>query len=178
MEEGEDEKIYDVELTYITSRGSWYYSSWKGDVTKSGGIATNIGVHFYDMLSWVFGELQSNVVHLHEHDRAAGYLEFKRARVKWFLSINADTLPVTIQNESKRTFRSLTINGESFEFSEGFTELHTNSYKEILNGNGFGLLEAKTAIEIVHEIRTQTPLGLKGEYHPFAKLPLSKHPFS
>jgi len=175
--EGPGNKIYDVELTYITSRGNWYYSSWKGDITKSGGIATNIGVHFYDMLSWVFGELKGNVVHLHQHDRAAGYLEFEKARVRWFLSIEADTIPTELREVGKRTFRSLSINGESFEFSDGFTELHTNSYRKILEGEGFELMEAKTAIEIVHYIRTQTPIGLKGDYHPFAALPLARHPF-
>lgn len=176
--EGAADKVYDVELTYITSRGNWYYSSWKGDLSKSGGIATNIGVHFYDMLSWVFGDLKGNVVHLHQHDRAAGYLEFEKARVRWFLSIEAGTIPDQVRAEGKRTFRSLSINGESFEFSDGFTELHTNSYKKILSGEGFGLIEARTAIQIVHDIRTQTPSGLQGDYHPFAKLPLSKHPFA
>ena len=175
---GEPEKVYDVDLTYITSRGNWYYTSWKGDVHKSGGIATNIGVHFYDMLSWIFGDLGENIVHIHEHDRAAGYLEFKQARVRWFLSINYSTIPEQVKHEGKRTFRSLTINGDSFEFSDGFTELHTNSYKEILAGKGFGLSEAKTSINIVHDIRTQQPKGLNGDYHPFAKLSLKKHPFS
>lgn len=170
--------IYDVDLTYITSRGNWYYTSWKGDVHKSGGIATNIGVHFYDMLSWIFGELKENIVHIHEHDRAAGYLEFKKARVRWFLSIDYNTIPEEVRNAGKRTFRELNINGESFEFSDGFTDLHTNSYKEILAGNGFRISEAKTAINIVHDIRSQKPLGLQGNYHPFAKLPLSKHPFN
>lgn len=175
--DGPADKIYDVELTYITSRGNWYYSSWKGDVAKSGGIATNIGVHFYDMLSWVFGKLKGNVVHLHQHDRAAGYLEFEKARVRWFLSIEADTIPDKVREAGKRTFRSLSINEESFEFSDGFTELHTNSYRKILEGEGFGLMEAKTAIEIVHSIRTQTPSSLKGDYHPFAALPIARHPF-
>jgi len=173
-----NDTIYDVDLTYITSRGNWYYTSWKGDVHKSGGIATNIGVHFYDMLSWIFGELNQNMVHLHEHDRAAGYLEFKKARVRWFLSIDYNTIPEEVRNAGKRTFRELNINGESFEFSDGFTDLHTNSYKEILAGNGFRISETKTAINIVHDIRSQKPLGLQGNYHPFAKLPLSKHPFN
>lgn len=170
-------KIYDIDLTYITSRGNWYYTSWKGNVEKSGGIATNIGVHFYDMLQWIFGDVKQNVVHIHEHDRAAGYLEFKQARVRWFLSIDYNTIPQELRNEGKRTYRSLTINDESFEFSDGFTELHTNSYKHILSGVGFRIEEARTAINIVHYIRTQKPIGLQGNYHPFAKLPLSKHPF-
>ncbi len=175
---GDATTVYDVDLSYITSRGNWYYTSWKGDKSKSGGIATNIGVHFYDMLSWIFGDLKENIVHLHEHDRAAGYLEFKQARVRWFLSIDYNTIPQNVRDAGKRTFRELSINGESFEFSDGFTELHTHSYKEILAGNGFGLQEAKTSINIVQDIRTQTPQGLKGNYHPFAKLPLSKHPFN
>jgi UDP-N-acetyl-2-amino-2-deoxyglucuronate dehydrogenase len=177
VDESPAEKKFDVELTYITSRGNWYYTSWKGDITKSGGIATNIGVHFYDMLYWIFGEVKKNIVHQHEHDRASGYLEFERARVKWFLSIDAKTIPADLLSAGKRTFRSLTIDGNSFEFSDGFTELHTSSYKQILSGNGFGLKEAQTAIQIVHDIRVQQPVGLKEDYHPFAKIPLSRHPF-
>lgn len=177
VDESPVEKIFDVELTYITSRGNWYFTSWKGDITKSGGIATNIGVHFYDMLYWIFGEVKKNIVHLHEHDRASGYLEFEKARVKWFLSIDAKTIPTSLLSAGKRTFRSLTIDGNSFEFSDGFTELHTDSYKQILSGQGFGLKEAQTAIQIVHDIRVQQPVGLKEDYHPFAKLPLSRHPF-
>lgn len=168
---------FDVDLTYITSRGNWYYASWKGEIEKSGGIATNIGVHFYDMLQWIFGPVQDNIVHLHTHDRAAGYLEFKQARVRWFLSINADTLPDDVKAAGKRTFRSITIGGDEFEFSGGFNELHTHSYQAILEGKGFPLQEARTAIEIVHQIRHQQPVGLSGDYHPLAKLPLTIHPF-
>ena len=175
---GPKDKVYDVDLTYITSRGSWYYTSWKGDVQKSGGVATNIGVHFYDMLSWVFGDLKKNIVHLHEHDRAAGFLEFTNARVRWYLSINYENIPIEVRNTGKRTFRSLSVDGESFEFSDGFTELHTQSYQHILAGKGFPLMEAKTAIEIVHNIRTQAPIGANGDYHPFVKLLSSKHPFN
>ena len=175
--EASGDRKHDVDLTYITSRGNWYYTSWKGDLSKSGGIATNIGVHFYDMLCWVFGPVQQNVVHIHTHDRAAGYLEFERARVRWFLSINIDTIPSDVIAAGKRTFRSLSIDGESFEFSEGFTELHTESYRRILNGEGFELEEARNAIQIVHDIRKQTPVGAIGDYHPFVKLPVSKHPF-
>lgn len=171
------DRIYDVDLTYITSRGNWYYGSWKGDLAKSGGIATNIGVHFYDMLTWIFGPVKRNIVHVHIHDRAAGYLELERARVRWFLSINAATLPEAVRREGKRTYRTLTIDGSSFEFSEGFTELHTHSYARILNGEGFPLEEARTAIEIVHQIRKQPPTGLHGDYHPLAALPLDPHPF-
>ncbi len=168
---------YDLDLTYITSRGSWYYTSWKGDVAKSGGIATNIGVHFYDMLSWVFGKVQQNVVHVHTHDRAAGFLEFEKARVRWFLSINYNTIPEHVKATGKRTYRSMQLEGEEIEFSDGFTELHTDSYRKVLAGEGFGLMEAMPSIQIVHDIRTQTPVGLTGDYHPFAKLPQDKHPF-
>lgn len=174
---GPEGKTYDVELTYITSRGKWYFTSWKGDITKSGGIATNIGVHFYDMLSWIFGRLKSSIVHIHEYDRAAGWLEFEKARVRWFLSINAGTLPDEAMQSGKRSHRSLTIDGELFEFSEGFTNLHTESYRQILEGKGYGLAEAKSAIEIVHEIRTQAPVGMRGDFHPLVRLPLSRHPF-
>src|SRR5690606_31368175 len=126
---GPKDKIYDVDLTYLTSRGNWYYTSWKGDTTKSGGIATNIGVHFYDMLSWIFGAVKKNIVHLHTHDRAAGYFELERARVRWFLSINEDVLPTEAIEKGQRTYRSITIEGEELEFSEGFTDLHTLSYE-------------------------------------------------
>ena len=175
--EGPADKIYDVDLTYITSRGNWYYASWKGDVNKSGGIATNIGIHFYDMLSWVFGPVTKNIVHVMTHDRVAGYLEMKQARVRYFLSINAETLPENAVQGEKRTYRTIMIDGAEFEFSSGFTELHTKSYQEILAGNGFRISEAKNCIEIVHDIRYTTPVGLKGDYHPLARLPLCAHPF-
>jgi UDP-N-acetyl-2-amino-2-deoxyglucuronate dehydrogenase len=166
-----------VDLTYITSRGNWYYSSWKGDKQKSGGIATNIGIHFFDMLVWIFGAVQENVVHVHTHDRAAGHLELERARVRWFLSISPETLPPTAQEQGKRTYRSITVDGASVEFSEGFTDLHTLSYQQILAGQGFGLDVVLPAIEIAHQIREQKPVGLEGDYHPLAALPLSAHPF-
>lgn len=177
VEASPKEKVFDVDLTYITSRGNWYYTSWKGDSRKSGGVATNIGVHFYDMLSWVFGEVKANRVHVMSHDRVAGYLEFEKARVRYFLSINFDTLPTDVKATGKRTFRSLTMEGREIEFSDGFTELHTNSYKKILAGDGFGLSEAKNCISIVHDIRHSQPLGLNGDYHPFAALEKSSHPF-
>jgi UDP-N-acetyl-2-amino-2-deoxyglucuronate dehydrogenase len=170
--------IFDVDLAYITSRGSWYYASWKGDLMKSGGIATNIGIHFFDMLIWIFGKVKRNVVHLHQHDRAAGYLELERARVRWFLSINEQTLPAEVRAKGQRTFRSLTMEGSEIEFSEGFKDLHTKSYQNILEGNGFGLMEALPSIELVHQIRTMEPAGVNGDYHPFASLPLSTHPFA
>ncbi len=171
------DKVFDIDLTYLTSRGNWYYTSWKGDQTKSGGIATNIGVHFYDMLSWIFGNLKENIVHVQTHDRASGYLEFERARVRWFLSINYDVLPEKIKSKSQRTYRSITIEGEELEFSGGFTDLHTRVYEGVLAGNGFGLEDARQAIEIVHTIRNSEPVGLKGEYHPFAAKELGSHPF-
>jgi len=178
VEAAPKDKIFDVDLTYLTSRGNWYYTSWKGDKSKSGGIATNIGVHFYDMLSWIFGDVKESKVHIHTHDRASGYLEFKRARVRWFLSINYDVLPEEMKAKGQRTYRSITIEGEELEFSGGFTDLHTKVYKSIISGNGYGLEDARQAIEIVHNIRHKEPIGLKGEYHPFAKKPLAKHPFS
>ena len=177
VEDAPKEKIYDIDLTYITSRGNWYYTSWKGDVHKSGGVATNIGVHFYDMLSWVFGSVKRNIVHVSTHDRVAGFLEFDRARVRYFLSINYDTLPQQAKADGKRTYRSLLMEGTEVEFSDGFTELHTASYKNVLDGCGFGLEEARNSIEIVHDIRCAAPVGLKGDYHPFAVLPNSSHPF-
>jgi UDP-N-acetyl-2-amino-2-deoxyglucuronate dehydrogenase len=159
---------YDIDLTYITSRGKWYDISWKGDASKSGGIATNIGVHFYDMLSWIFGNVQENNVHLREKNKAAGYLEFENARVRWFLSIDEDDLPAEIKEKEQRTFRSITIDNEELEFSKGFTELHTKSYKKILLNEGFGLEEVKSSIEIVHDIRNKEIIKT-GEKHPFVK---------
>ena len=157
---------YEVDLTYITSRGKWYDVSWKGDASKSGGIATNIGVHFYDMLSWIFGEVQENTVHLREKDKAAGYLEFQNARVRWFLSINENDLPAEIKEKGQRTFRSITIDDQELEFSAGFTDLHTKSYEQILKGKGFGLKDSKKSIHIVHDIRNLT-ISNKGLKHPF-----------
>src|SRR5688572_950544 len=155
--QGDPKKIYDVDLAYITSRGNWYQISWKGDKSKSGGVATNIGIHFFDMLTWVFGNVKSVEVHLLNDDVAAGYLELEKARVRWMLSINADHLPADIKAKGQRTYRSIKMEGEEIEFSEGFTDLHTTSYREILKGNGFGLTEAKTSIDLVHAIRT-TPV--------------------
>lgn len=177
VENGPVDKIYDVDLTYLTSRGNWYYTAWKGDVTKSGGIASNIGIHFYDMLSWVFGDVKENITHLHTHDRAAGYLEFDKARVRWFLSINYDLIPDNIKEKSQRTYRSITVDGEEIEFSEGFFDLHTKSYESIIDNKGFGLEDAKTSIEIVHNIRNSVPNLQKGEQHPFVVKPLVNHPF-
>jgi UDP-N-acetyl-2-amino-2-deoxyglucuronate dehydrogenase len=162
-------KIYDIDLTYLTSRGHWYFVSWKGDEAKSGGIATNIGVHFYDMLSWIFGEVEENIVHLKTPYANAGYLKLKHANVRWFLSVIYDYIPDEIKKTGQRTYRSITVDGEEIEFSGGFTDLHTRSYEEILKGNGFGLNEARKSIEIVSTIRNLEAVGLKGEYHPFCK---------
>lgn len=146
-------KIYDVDLNYITSRGHWYHISWKGDVTKSGGIATNIGIHFFDMLLWVFGPMKKSEVTTLNSDSAAGHLELERARVNWSLSINYDHIPDNIKAKGKRTYRTLTMDGEAIEFSDGFTELHTKSYEAILRGEGFGLQEARPSIELAQSIR-------------------------
>ncbi len=170
VENGPKDKIYDIDLSYLTSRGKWYFISWKGDISKSGGIATNIGIHFYDMLTWIFGSVKQNVCHVSDEDKAAGFLELERARVRWFLSVNYDLIPDHIKATGQRTFRSITVEGEEIEFSGGFTDLHTKSYEAVLAGNGFGLMEAKTSIDIVHNIRNSTPVGLKGDYHPFCKL--------
>ncbi len=162
-------RIYDIDLTYLTSRGKWYFVSWKGDESKSGGIASNIGVHFYDMLSWIFGEVKENIVHLKQPDANAGLLRLKNANVRWFLSVNYDYIPEEVKAQGQTTFRSITVEGEEIEFSGGFKDLHTRSYEEILAGNGFGLDEAYGSIDIVSQIRKMTAIGLKNDYHPFCK---------
>jgi UDP-N-acetyl-2-amino-2-deoxyglucuronate dehydrogenase len=169
IEEGDPNKIYDVDLTYITSRGKWYHFSWKGDATKSGGVATNIGIHFFDMLTWIFGEVQQNVVHERTDSRSAGFIQLKRARVRWFLSVNFEDLPQHIKDKGQRTYRSIEIENRELEFSEGFTDLHTLSYQGILNKQGFGLDDAATSIKIAHEIRNAQVKGLVGDYHPILK---------
>ena len=162
-------KIYDIDMTYITSRGNWYSISWKGDIQKSGGVATNIGIHFFDMLSWIFGDTRKNIVHISEPHKAAGYLELENARVRWFLSLDYDDIPVKCKEAGKRTFRSITVDGEEIEFSEGFADLHTLTYKEILAGRGFGLKEARQSVETAYTIRNSKPVGLQGDYHPILK---------
>jgi UDP-N-acetyl-2-amino-2-deoxyglucuronate dehydrogenase len=169
IKNGPKDKIYDVDLSYITSRGNWYSISWKGDIQKSGGVATNIGIHFFDMLSWIFGAAKKNIVHLSEPDKAAGYLELENARVRWFLSLDSNDLPATVKTAGQRTFRSIEVNGEEIEFSEGFTDLHTLSYKEILAGRGFGLKEAHQSVVTAYTIRNSKPVGLQGDYHPILK---------
>jgi len=155
IDNGSKEKIYDIDLTYITSRGNWYYTSWKGDVSKSGGIATNIGVHFFDMLQWIFGSMQDFSVHTKTQDTNAGTLTFQQAKVNWYLSINAENLPKSAKEKGLPTFRTLSIEGEEIEFSKGFTDLHTVSYQKILEGKGYGLSDAKNSIEIVSQIRNK-----------------------
>jgi UDP-N-acetyl-2-amino-2-deoxyglucuronate dehydrogenase len=159
-------RVTDVDIAYITSRGRWYHQSWKGDASKSGGIATNIGVHFFDMLSWIFGPQRASSVHLRTDDCAAGLLELERARVRWFLSINADHLPAEQRSKGQRTYRTITMGGDAVEFSEGFTDLHTESYREILAGRGFTVGDARLAVEMVHGIRNAPVMGLVGDFHP------------
>ncbi len=161
------DRIFDIDLTYITSRGKWYFMSWKGDMSKSGGIATNIGVHFFDMLMWIFGNPRENILHYSSADTAAGLLILERARVRWFLSIAAGTLPASIVEKGQRTFRSITVEGEEIEFSGGFTDLHTVTYQKILSGGGFGIEDARPSVETVYHIRNATPVGKTGDYHPF-----------
>jgi UDP-N-acetyl-2-amino-2-deoxyglucuronate dehydrogenase len=167
--EKSDKKIHNIELTYITSRGKWYFYSWKGDVAKSGGVVTNIGIHFFDMLSWIFGKVEKNTVHLFESNKAAGILQLKNANVKWYLSLDKNDLPEQAVSENKPTFRSITVDGDEIEFSGGFTDLHTVSYQKVLSGQGFGLKDARNSIEIVHQIRHLKPTALIGDYHSFLK---------
>ncbi len=160
------DRIHDIELTYITARGRWYLVSWKGDEHKSGGVAMNIGVHFFDMLLWIFGKVQRNTVHIYEPTRAAGYLELERARVRWFLSVDGRDLPPAAVDEGLRTYRALKTDEYEFEFSKGFTDLHTRSYEEILAGRGFGSADVRPSIELVHGIRNAPIAAPKEDYHP------------
>ena len=177
IESGPQDKIHDIDLTYITSRGNWYYASWKGAIEKSGGICSNIGIHFFDMLIWIFGDVEKSTVHVMEHDRASGVLQLKNANVRWFLSINADTLPADISEKGQRTFRTITIDGEELEFSAGFTDLHTESYKHIIEGNGFGIQETLKSLELAYKLRNAKVEAVTSKAHPFASKSLSKHPF-
>ncbi len=162
---------HDVDLAYITSRGRWYHVSWKGDLQKSGGIATNIGVHFFDMLQWVFGRVVDSEVHLASAETAAGYLELERARVRWFMSIDAQTLPASALAKGQRTYRSITVDGSEVEFSEGFTDLHTASYRDVLTGGGYGLQDARPAVELVHRIRHASARMDPERAHPLVTRP-------
>ena len=166
VNESPKDKIFDVDLAYITARGKWYQSSWKGNIEKSGGIATNIGVHFFDMLHYIFGDVKTIELHVSTPATAAGYLEYDRARIRWFLSIDENTLPETAVQNGMKTHRSITIGDEQFEFSGGFTDLHTRSYEAILAGNGFGLEDNRSAIETTAAIRNLTPSGNSNDAHP------------
>ncbi|NOZ48251.1 MAG: Gfo/Idh/MocA family oxidoreductase [Chlorobi bacterium] len=177
IKRGEKNKIYDIDLTYITSRGHWYFASWKAQIEKSGGIATNIGIHFFDMLIWIFGQVKKNIVHVSEPKRAAGFLQLENANIRWYLSVDAEALPDEIKSKGQRTFRSITIEGKEIEFSDGFTDLHTRSYEQIIANKGFGLAEARPSIEIAYAIRNSNPVGLVGDYHPFALKKIEYHPF-
>ena len=165
----DNDKKYDIDLAYIAPRGHWYMVSWKGDTSKSGGVSTNIGIHFFDMLQWIFGEVKYNIVHVSEPRKAAGFLELRKARVRWFLSLDRDDLPTEQKEVNSKSYRSITIDGEEIEFSSGFADLHTKSYQNILDNRGFSMQDAKSAVEIVSTIRQTRPIGLKGDYHPLLK---------
>jgi UDP-N-acetyl-2-amino-2-deoxyglucuronate dehydrogenase len=167
IDNGPADKIYDIDLSYITTRGKWYFKTWKAEMEKSGGVATNIGIHFFDMLTWIFGDVKENIVHAYEANKAAGYLQLKKARVRWFLSLDVNDLPPYATERGMRTFRSITVDGDEVEFSGGFTDLHTITYKNILNGNGFGIDDARESIELTDTVRNAKPIGKKGNYHPF-----------
>lgn len=166
----------EIELTYITSRGNWYYSSWKGDESKSGGICTNIGIHFFDMLIFLFGKVEKSIVNLNSHDRSSGILYLENAKITWFLSINRETLPEHIKASGETTFRSLQIGNEQFDFSKGFDNLHELSYQKILNKQGFRMIESMNAIQLVEQIRNANVEQVEGAHYS-SKLPISKHPF-
>jgi len=169
VENGPKDKIYDIDLTYITSRGRWYFISWKGDIEKSGGVATNIGIHFFDMLSWIFGDVVENIVHHSDRYSVAGYLQLKQARVRWFLSLDYNNIPEKVRAAGQRTYRSILVEGKEMEFSDGFGDLHTEIYRKILTGEGFGVEDARPSINIVFDIRNAVAVGMKGDYHPFLK---------
>ena len=164
-------KRHQVELTYITSRGKWYFSSWKGSMEKSGGIATNIGVHFFDMLMWIFGKVQYQEVHYSEATKMAGFLALERADVRWFLSVDSRDLPDDALQQGKSTYRSIILDGAEVEFSEGFTDLHNLVYKDILTGNGFGIDDVRSSIRLVSELRTTHPQRVNRSHsHPILAL--------
>ncbi len=166
--EAAGDRIHNVDLTYVTSRGRWYGVSWKGVDEKSGGVAMNIGVHFFDMLLWIFGPVKRSTVHFLDDSRGAGFIELQRARVRWFLSVDGSDLPPDAVARGSRTYRALELNGKEYEFSDGFTDLHTKMYREILEGRGFGAADVRPAIQLVHDIRNAAHAGLKGDFHPLA----------
>ncbi len=162
-------KMYDIDLSYITTRGKWYGHSWKGDAQKSGGVATNIGIHFFDMITWIFGSVKENIVYRYDADKAAGYLELEKARVRWFLSLDYHDLPESALRRGARTYRSITIDGREIEFSEGFTDLHTVSYQHILSGKGYGIDDARESIILTDFVRNAVPVGIPEITHPLLK---------
>ncbi|HMQ06334.1 MAG TPA: Gfo/Idh/MocA family oxidoreductase [Saprospiraceae bacterium] len=168
---------HQVELTYITPRGNWYYASWKSKMEKSGGIITNIGIHLFDLLLWVFGREESSELHVHTHDRAAGILNLEKAEVKWFLSINGQTIPDSLNNTPNKAFRSLVVDDDLFDWSSEMDNLHTISYKHILNGQGLGLEDSRPALEVSYKVREMNPTGHTKYAHSMAFLPIVPHPF-
>ncbi len=160
---------HDITLTYITPRGEWYLRSWKGGIEKSGGLATNIGVHFYDMLIWIFGKVEKFEIHIARPKKIAGYFELENAKVKWFLSVDRNDLPSQCKENENRAFRSITIDGQEIEFSTGFADLHTVVYRETLAGNGFGIEDSRPSIQLIHDIRVAEVIGIKHNSHPFLK---------
>jgi UDP-N-acetyl-2-amino-2-deoxyglucuronate dehydrogenase len=162
-------KTYEIDLSYITSRGLWYHYSWKGDESKSGGLATNIGIHFFDMLIWIFGNVIENRLYVSEDDVMSGYLRLERANIKWFLSCNEEFVPAASRAQGSKTFRSLQIGDDSFDFSTGFTDLHTRTYQHILSGNGFGIAETKASVNLAHAIRECPVVPIDDESHRFLK---------
>ena len=163
-------KRHSIDLTYITSRGKWYFYSWKGDVAKSGGVATNIGIHFFDMLLWIFGSVKQSQVHYADEKKTGGFLELENADVRWFLSLDKSDLPEHVTAKGGTTYRSITMDDSEIEFSTGFTDLHTIVYQDILDGKGYGILDARPSIELAYDIRNQKPVGLQNRnYHPYLK---------
>ncbi|MBN2411865.1 Gfo/Idh/MocA family oxidoreductase [candidate division KSB1 bacterium] len=175
IEQEKNNRKYAIDLTYITSRGNWYFYSWKGDISKSGGVATNIGIHFFDMLLWIFGSVQKTEVHYADHKKTGGCLELEKATVRWFLSLDKNDLPEECRKSDKPTYRSITMNDKEIEFSDGFADLHTVVYQDILNGKGYGMDAAKPSIELAYDIRHATPTGIVNrEYHPLLARSLKK----
>ena len=169
IERNKSTKKKDIILTYLTSRGEWYHSSWKGDINKSGGLASNIGIHFFDMLCWLFGSVQNNLVFINNSTESSGYLELEEANVRWYLSTDREKLPKEAVMDGKTTYRSITIDGNEIEFSGGFTDLHTLVYRDILNGKGYGINDARMAVEIAQHIRTATISSKTEFFHPYLK---------
>ncbi len=169
LDKEKSSRPHDVVLTYVTSRGPWYHVSWKGNKEKSGGVATNIGIHFFDLLSWLFGPATGLRVFHSDDERMSGFIELENARVRWFLSVDKNDLPYKVEPGKKSTYRSITVDGQEIEFSEGFTDLHTTVYERTLAGNGFGINDARPSIELTHKIRTAPVVSPTNDVHPFLK---------